>query len=357
MPTETPVTAPRTWPDLITSLMAGDDMDQITAAWAMDQVLSGDLTPVQIAGFAVALRAKGETVDELDGLAEGMLGRATEVQLDSDTVDVVGTGGDRANTVNISTMAAIVASAAGARVVKHGNRAASSACGTADCLEALGLVLAVPPARQQEVLDEAGIAFLFAPVYHASLRFAGPARKELGVQTTFNLLGPLTNPARPVADAIGIADARVAPLVADVLTRRGAQGLVFHGGDGLDELTTTTDSAIWLFSGGKQIQTSLDPKDLGLPRADPRSLVGGDPEHNAQVVRDVLGGQPGPIREIVLLNAAATLLAFDGPDLESPLVPQLARQLERAAQAIDSGRASEHLAHWIATTQRVAQGS
>jgi anthranilate phosphoribosyltransferase len=276
------------------------------------------------------------------------------VDLDRETVDVVGTGGDRANTVNISTMAAIVASAAGARVVKHGNRAASSACGTADCLEALGLVLTVPPAREPEVLDAAGIAFLFAPLYHASLRFAGPARKELGIQTTFNLLGPLTNPARPAADAIGLADLRMAPLVAEVLTRRGARGLVFHGGDGLDELTTTTDSSIWLFRDGRLVTTTLDPLDLGLARADPDSLVGGDPEHNAQVVRDLLDGQTGPVRDIVLLNAAATLLAFDGPDLDAPLVDQFAVRLERAAEAVDSGKAREHLSNWIDTTRRVS---
>lgn len=342
--------AQKTWPDLLTDLVNGHDLDRERSIWAMDQVLSGDLSAVQVAGFAVALRAKGETVEELSGLAEGMLGRATPLELDRETVDIVGTGGDRANTVNISTMAAIVASGAGARVVKHGNRAASSACGTADCLEALGVKLSLDPKDQAGVLDAAHIVFLFAPLYHASLRFAGPARKELGIQTTFNLLGPLTNPARPRADAIGIADARMAPLVAGVLTDRGSRGLVFHGGDGLDELTTTTDSQIWLFNEGRCVRTSLDPADLGIPRAEPHDLVGGDPAHNAQVVRYVLDGATGPVRDIVLLNAAAALLAYDGPDVDAPLVDQLAPRLDRAAAAIDSGKAREQLARWIEVT-------
>ncbi|AXE39240.1 anthranilate phosphoribosyltransferase [Acidipropionibacterium virtanenii] len=343
-------TFPRTWPDLLTDLVNGCDLDRRSSVWAMDRVLSGDLTAVQVAGFAVALRAKGETVEELSGLAEGMLGRATKLELDRETVDIVGTGGDRANTVNVSTMAAIVASAAGAKVVKHGNRAASSACGTADCLEALGVNLNLAPADQAGVLDAAHIVFLFAPLYHASLRFAGPARKELGIQTTFNLLGPLTNPARPHADAIGIADARMAPLVAGVLTDRGSRGLVFHGGDGLDELTTTTDSQIWLFREGRCVRARLDPADLGLPRAQPKDLVGGGPEHNAQVVRDLLDGATGPVRDIVLLNAAAALLAYDGPDLDAPLTDQFAERIDRAATAVDSGQAREQLARWIEIT-------
>ncbi|VEI02567.1 Anthranilate phosphoribosyltransferase [Acidipropionibacterium jensenii] len=355
MSTETVPAGGRTWPDLLTSLVSGTDMDQETAAWAMDQVLSGDLSPVQIAGFAVALRAKGETVDELSGMADGMLGRATPIDLDHETVDIVGTGGDRANTVNVSTMAAIVASAAGARVVKHGNRAASSACGTADCLEALGVALSVPPDRQPEVLASSGIVFLFAPLYHASLRFAGPARKELGIQTTFNLLGPLSNPARPVANAIGIADRSMAPLVSQVLARRGSRGLVFHGGDGLDELTTTTDSSIWLFRDRQVVETTLDPADLGLARASRDDLVGADPAFNAQVVRDLLDGRTGPVRDIVLLNAAGALLAFQGPDLEAPLADQLKGPLERAAEAVDQGVAREHLAGWIEATQRATR--
>ncbi|WP_130865032.1 anthranilate phosphoribosyltransferase [Acidipropionibacterium timonense] len=341
---------PQSWPDLLTRLVRGENMDSSTARWAMDQVLSGDLTPVQIAGFAVALRAKGESVDEISGMADGMLGRATALELDREAVDVVGTGGDRANTVNVSTMAAIVASSAGARVVKHGNRAASSACGTADCLEALGVALDVPPARQGEVFEKAGLVFLFAPLYHASLRFAGPARKELGIQTTFNILGPLTNPARPRANAIGIADRRMAPLVAGVLTARGCRGMVFHGDDGLDELTTTTTSQIWVFRDGECAETTFDPAALGLARADVDDLVGGDARHNAGVVRDLLDGRTGPVRDIVTLNAAAALLAFEGPDPSAPLIDQMAVQLHRARRAIDSGAGTATLETFVEAT-------
>ena len=338
-----------TWPDVLTGLIAGRDLPAATARWAMDQILAGDTTPVQIAGFAVALRAKGETVDELAGLAQAMLDHATPLELPREAVDVVGSGGDRANTVNISTMAAIVAAAAGAPVVKHGNRAASSACGTADCLEALGVVLNVAPSAQAQVLDRAGIVFLFAPLYHQSLRHAGAARRELGVQTAFNFLGPLANPARPVAQAIGCANRDLAPRVAGVIAGREHRGLVFHGADGLDELTTTTRSLVWLIADCRVNQTELDPSDLGLAPASPGDLVGADPAHNAEVVRRVLAGEPGPIRDIVLLNAAAALLAYAGPT-DAPVAEQLAPQLARAAEAVDSGAAAATLERWAEAT-------
>ncbi|MSS45870.1 anthranilate phosphoribosyltransferase [Cutibacterium sp. WCA-380-WT-3A] len=340
-----------TWADLLADLVARRDMDRATASAAMERVLSGQLTPVQVAGFAVALRAKGETADEIAGMADGMIDQATPVTLDRDAVDIVGTGGDRANTVNISTMAAIVAAAAGAKVVKHGNRSASSACGAADCLEALGVRVDIDPQRQAAVLDEVGIAFLFAPLYHASLRHAAPARKELGIQTTFNLLGPLTNPARPYAAAIGIADDSMAPLVAEALAARGTRGFVFHGEDGLDELTTTTVSQVWVLADGKVVETEIDPAALGLAPAIATDLVGGDPTFNARVVRKVLAGERGPVRDIVLLNAAAALLAYDGLHVDDDIAPRLAERLERVAQAIDSGAAEDCLDRWIAVTQ------
>lgn len=338
-----------TWPDVLTGLIAGDDLSLDAARWAMDQILSGDTTPVQIAGFAVALRAKGETSTELAGLAQAMLDNATALELPRDAVDVVGSGADRANTVNVSTMAAIVAAAAGVPVVKHGNRAASSACGTADCLEALGVALNVAPAAQAQVLAQTGIVFLFAPLYHPSLRHAGAARRELGVQTAFNFLGPLANPARPVAQAIGCASRELAPRVAGVIAGRGDRGLVFHGEDGLDELTTTTRSLVWVIGDGQVRQMELDPRDLGLAPASAASLVGADPAHNAQVVRDLLAGAEGPVRDIVLLNAAAALLAYDGPS-DQPVAEQLAPHLTRAAAAIDSGTAAALLDRWINVT-------
>lgn len=340
-----------TWAGVLSDLIRGRDLAPDAAGWAMDQILAGDATPVQVAGFAVALRSKGETVAELTGLAQAMLERATPVRLPAEAVDVVGSGGDQAFTVNVSTMAAIVAAACGVPVVKHGNRAASSASGTADCLEALGVAIDVPPAAQAGVLERAGIVFLFAAMYHPSLRFAATARKELGVPTTFNFLGPLANPARPAAQAVGVADARMAPLVAGVIAARGQRGLVFHGDDGLDELTTTTASDVWLVAGGQVVQTRLDPTELGLVPVTREDLVGGDPAHNASVVRAVLGGQPGAVRDIVALNAAAAQLAFAGPDLAAPPAPQLVAPLQRAYDAIDSGAAARLLGVWVEATQ------
>ena len=252
-------------------------MDRATARAAMERVLSGQLTPVQVAGLAVALRAKGGTADEITGMAEGMISQPTPVELDRDTVDIVGTGGDRVNTVNVSTMAALVAAGAGAKVVKHGNRAASSACGAADCLEALGVGVDIDPKRHAAVLEEIGLAFLFAPWYHASLRYAAPARKELGIQTTSNLLGPLTNPARPYAAAIGIADGVMAPLVADALAARGTRGLVFHGENGLDELTTTMTPRYGLLHTALSSRPRLIRPRSGLPQPRQPTLSEGIP--------------------------------------------------------------------------------
>lgn len=337
------------WPQVLGALVQGEDLSRASTSWAMEQILGGAATPAQLAAFAVALRSKGETVDEIAGLADTMIDFATPVEISGPAVDVVGSGGDRANTVNVSTMAAVVAAAAGARVVKHGNRAASSACGSADVLEALGVALDVPPQAQQRVVDAAGIAFLFAPHYHPALRHASGPRRELGIPTTFNLLGPLTNPAQPVAQAVGVADPRVAALMAGVFAARGNQGLVVHGGDGLDELTTTTASQVWVHTGGRVSATHLDPLDLGLARAEVEDLTGGDPAHNAQVVHDVLAGRPGPVHDIVVLNAAATLVAFHGPD-PARLTEQLAEQLLVAEEAIASGRARDTLARWVDAT-------
>jgi anthranilate phosphoribosyltransferase len=340
------------WPDVLTDLVKGRDLTSDQASWAMEQILGGDATAVQIAGFAVALRTKGESVGELAGLADAMLAKATPVSLDRNAVDVVGSGGDRANTVNVSTMAAIVAASCGATVVKHGNRAASSACGTADVLSALGIPLDVAPARQQDVLAEAGIVFLFAPMYHPSLRHAATARGELGIQTTFNFLGPLANPARPSAQAVGVADARMAGLMAGVLAGRGCRGLVFHGSDGLDELTTTTTSQVWLIGDGRVSETLLDPQDLGLVAATREDLVGGDPQHNAAVVRRVFDGEPGPVHDIVALNAAAALLAFEGPDLSASVTDQLRARLTRTRAALADGSAAARLTTWVDAAQR-----
>jgi anthranilate phosphoribosyltransferase len=343
-----------TWPDVLTGLVAGRDLDSESAGWAMNEILGGNATPVQIAGLMVALRAKGETVEELSGLAGAMLDNARRIDLPREAVDIVGTGGDRANTVNVSTMAAILAAAAGARVVKHGNRAASSACGTADVLEALGVVLDLEPTQQPAVFDAAGIVFLFASYYHPALRHAAVPRRELGISTSFNFLGPLANPARPIAQAVGVADARMAALMAGVLAGRGNRGLVFHGGDGLDELTTTTASDVWVIAGGRSVATQFDPADLGIPRATREALVGGGPEHNASIVRETFAGRRGPVRDIVALNAAAALLAYDGPDPDHPLAEQLAATYSRVTAALDEGAAADVLDRWVAATRSLA---
>ncbi|MET7464603.1 anthranilate phosphoribosyltransferase [Nonomuraea sp. NPDC005501] len=334
-----------TWPALLSALLSGEHLTADETAWAMREIMSGSATPAQIAGFAVALRAKGETVAEVAGLARTMLELATPLSVEGPVVDVVGTGGDRAHTVNVSTMAAIVAAAAGARVVKHGNRAASSSCGAADVLEHLGIRLDLTPEQTARVAREAGIAFCFAPVYHPALRFAGPPRKEIGVPTVFNFLGPLTNPARPAAQAIGVYDAGMLPVLAGVFAERGVSALVFRGDDGLDELTISTTSTVWTVRDGAATQTVFDPAVLGIPRADAAALRGGDVTFNAQAVRDLVHGVTGPVRDAVLLNAAAALVALDGPgdDLDSAMIDAYAR----ATQAVDSGRAAATLDRWV----------
>lgn len=334
-----------TWPALLSALLAGEDLTADETAWAMDEIMSGAATPAQVAAFAVALRAKGETVAEVSGLARTMLRRATPLRVEGPVVDVVGTGGDRAHTVNVSTMAAIVTAAAGARVVKHGNRAASSSCGAADVLEHLGVALDHTPVNTARIAAEAGIAFCFAPVYHPAFRFVGPARREIGVPTVFNFLGPLTNPARPTSQAIGVFDARMLPVVAGVFAERGVSAVVFRGDDGLDELTIGTTSTVFVVRDGEAVQTKFDPAVLGIPRAEPDALKGGDVAYNAQAVRDVLAGRSGPVRDAVLLNAAAALAAVDGAGKE--FTDAMAEGYERATRAVDSGAAAETLERWI----------
>jgi anthranilate phosphoribosyltransferase len=316
----------------------------------MDEILAGAASPAQIAGFAVALRAKGESVAELAGLAGSMLDHARPLSVPGRLLDVVGTGGDRSMSVNISTMAAIVAAGAGAQVVKHGNRSASSKSGSADVLEALGIRLDLPVERVAEVATEAGITFCFSAAFHPAMRYAAVPRRELAIATSFNLLGPLTNPARPGAQAIGCADARIAPVMAGVYAGRGVDAWVFRGDDGLDELTTTTTSTVWRVRGGEVSTATVDPRALGLAPATTRDLRGGEPSYNADVARRLLDGEPGPVRDAVLLNAAAALAVYDAPG--EPVDEALAAGLVRAGDAIDSGAARESLARWVAASAR-----
>ncbi len=343
-----------TWPALIGALIRGDTLTADETAWAMNEIMEGAATPSQIAGFGIALRMKGETAEEVTGLAQAMLEHASPISITGRTVDLVGTGGDAARTVNISTMGTIAAAAAGARMIKHGNRAASSACGTADVLEALGVVIDLPPGATEQLVAEIGAGFLFAPLYHPALRHVIVPRRELGVPTVFNILGPVANPARPAVQALGVADARIGPILAGVLAARGCSALVFHGDDGLDELTTTGPSTVWIVRGGEVSQTRFDPSDLGIARSVPEDLRGADPAHNADVVRDFVAGRPGPVRETALLNAAAALAAEAGISGPDALVPALADGYRRAAAAVDSGAAAGLLERWVTTSSRLA---
>ncbi|WP_460368374.1 anthranilate phosphoribosyltransferase, partial [Actinocorallia lasiicapitis] len=318
------MTTRTSWPALLNALLDGETLTSEESAWAMNQIMSGAATDAQIAGFAIALRAKGETVSEVSGIAAGMVANATPITVSGELVDLVGTGGDRAHTVNFSTMGAIVAAAAGARTAKHGNRAASSACGTADVLEELGVVIDLPPAQTVKLIDEIGIGFLFAPIYHPATRHSMGPRRELGTPTVFNFLGPLTNPTRPGALAVGVFHERMAPIVAGVFAERGNSALVFRGDDGLDELSTTGPSQVWAVRGGQVTRTVLDPLELGIARSTHEDLRGADAAFNAGVIRKVLSGEQGPVRDMVLLNAAAALLAADGAPPADALVPALA---------------------------------
>lgn len=339
-----------TWPALLGSLLRGEHLTAADTAWAMGEVMAGEATPAQVAGFVVALRAKGETPDEVAGLVSVMLENAAPVSVRGRVVDTCGTGGDRSNTVNLSTMAALVVAGAGVPVVKHGNRAASSACGSADLLEALEVVVDLPPALVAPCLEQAGIAFCFAPVFHPGMRHAAVPRRDLGVPTVFNVLGPLTNPARPAAQAVGVSDPRLAPVMAGVLAARGASALVFRGDDGLDELTTTGTSTVWVVADGAVTSESFDPASLGIARASLEQLRGADAAYNASVARDLLAGSgAAPVRDAVLLNAAAAIAAYDA--LDAPLVERLQAGWDRAAAALDGGDAGRLLDRWVSVSQ------
>jgi anthranilate phosphoribosyltransferase len=334
------------WPPVLSRLLAGEELSREEATDAMRRIMSGEATASQVAAFVVALRAKGETPAEVSGLADAMLELVPTVSAPRPVVDTCGTGGDRAGTINVSTMAAIVAAGAGAVVAKHGNRA-SSRCSSADLLDALGVKIGLDPDGVSRCLEQCGIAFMFAPVFHGAMAHAAVPRKEMGIPTVFNFLGPLTNPARPAAQLVGVSDARMQPVLAGVLAERGTRAYVVHGQDGLDEITTTGASTLYETGEGEPRPTVLDPADLDLPIARKAELVGGDATFNAEVARNVLGGDEGPARDIVILNAAAALtvagIAEDLPD-----------GLQLAAGSIDSKKAAGILSRWIEVSNRSA---
>ena len=323
----------------IARLVKRQDLTEDEAAAAFEIIIRGDATPSQIAGFLVALRMKGETVEEITGFARTARAMATPIEVDGALLDTCGTGGDGLATFNISTLAAIVAAACGARVAKHGNRAASSMCGSADVLEQLGVKIDLPPEGVARCIDEAGIGFLFAPVFHPSFRFAGVPRRELAMRTVFNVLGPLCNPAGARYQALGVADGSLAGKMADVLVRLGVErAIVFHAADGMDELSVGSPSSVIEIDGHRK-EYQLDPAELGLTRAPVEAMRGGGPEENARLAREVLGGAKGPRRDVVLLNAAAALRA-------AGFARQWKDGLGLAAEAIDSGQAGEGLQRW-----------
>ena len=346
-----------TWPRILGTLVDGENLSIFEATWAMKQVMAGQATSAQMAGLLVALRVKGETVDEIVGFRDAVLENALPLDVDPMVLDIVGTGGDPYGAVlNISSVASVIAAASGVPVIKHGNRGASSASGASDVLSSLGLNLTIPPERVAEVQRETGITFAYAAMFHPGFRHAATTRTELGISTLFNVLGPLCNPARPEASAVGVASLERVPLVVGVFQTRGATALVYRGDDGIDKLTTTGHSHIWEVSLGAVTEHDLDPLDLGIARAEIESLLGAGPEHNAGVIRSVLAGETGPVRDIVLLNAAAGLVSFalaqDADLVRVPILDRLAEKLEVAARVVDSGAAARKLEEWVAATNR-----
>lgn len=343
-----------TWANLTSELLSGTDLPVEATRWAMNSMMNGQATPVQLAGFLIALRAKGETVDEMEGLASAMIANAVEypdLAASSNAVDIVGSGGDRLHTVNISTMASLVIAGAGIPVVKHGNRASSSSSGSADVLEALGIPLDHAPTRIAEIGKAVGITFCFAQTFHPAMRFAGPTRKDLGLPTAFNFVGPITNPGKPRATAVGVADAHMAPLIAGVFARRKTEALVFRGALGLDELAAIGPIDLWTVFDGTVTQHVIDPvADLGLPAIDVSDIQGASAQYNAQVALDFFNGKQGPVRDTVLLNAAAALVAdgtLPGTRCER-IEDSLVNAMKLAGQVVDEGRALAVLEAWRA---------
>ncbi len=336
------------WPDILGKLASSLDLSRGEAHAAMTSVMTGEATPAQIAAFIVSLRIKGETVEEMTGLVEAMRQNAVTVKVDFPVVDTAGTGGDRSHTFNISTTAALVAAGAGARVAKHGNRSMSSKSGSADLLEALGVKIDLAPEASVELLSETGFAFFFAPLYHPAMRHAGPVRKELGIPTVFNFLGPLANPAGATRQSIGVSDGKMAERMIGVLANLGSEyAFVVHGEDGLDEVTPTGPTFVYRLRNGEVTHAEFTPEDFGIPRARPSDLLGGDATTNAAITRAILEGEGGPKRDATLINAAPAIVV-------AGLAAGFVEGVEVARAAIDSGAAMGVLEAVVSTSQRLA---
>jgi len=343
-----------TWPHLTKTLTNGLDLSSNSAQWAMNEILQGSADISHIKEFLLALKAKGETAEEVNAFVNVMYQHSAPIEISERAVDTVGTGGDGFNTINISTSAAIVAAAAGAKVVKHGNRAASSKSGSADLLEALGVNIDLVGDGVETVFREVGIGFCFAPKFHPAMRFAAPARKELGVPTVFNILGPLANPAKPKAAAIGVANDRMHLLMAEVLAAKGVDGFVFRGDDGLDEISLATSSSVLTIGHGEISSDLIDPIDFGITKAPITELVGGDAEFNAAVTKAIFSGERGAPRDAVALNAAAAIAAYKGEFAKS-LAERMRDGYADAIKAIDSGAATALLTNWVTVSQRLTK--
>ncbi len=337
---------------MITSLLAGENLSVAEATAQMAKVMSGDVTDAQLAAFLVALRAKGETVDEVVGFRAAVLDSAVRLDISPMVLDIVGTGGDPYGAVvNVSSIASIVVAASGTPVVKHGNRAASSASGASDVLAELGVNLDLEPSGVVEVFNKVGLTFVFAAKFHPGFRHAATARRDIGIPTIFNILGPLCNPVRPEASAVGVSNLAKVPQMAGVFQTRGATALVYRGDDGIDKLTTTGYSHLWEITRGEIIEHVVDVEELGLPKAQIEDLLGKDPAHNAALARGVLAGEAGPVRDIVVLNAAAGLTAYDlaedPAERDRPLRERLVSNIAKAQATIDSGAAAKKLDQWV----------
>lgn len=352
------MTLPLTWPQILGKLAHGEDLNRAEATWSLDQIMAGSASEGIIAAFMIGLRRKGESVEEISGLVDAMLTNCLKLETGSNAVDIVGTGGDLIGTVNISSMASILTAASGVPVLKHGSRSASGKTGSSEMLESLGIRLDLDADQVASVFKKAGITFFFAPVFHPAMRFVAPIRRLLAVPTTFNFLGPLANPAQPVATSLGVANRQIAPLMAQELAVRGRSGLVFRGNDGLDELTTTANNEIWQVSGGEVTQFELNPVSLGLSRATTEQLLGGDAVFNAQVTRDLFAGQTagnlGAVRDIVILNAAGGVVSYelarDASRADVDLDLRFTDAIQKVTAALDSGAGETKLNEWVAAT-------
>jgi anthranilate phosphoribosyltransferase len=341
-----------TWELILKSLSDKTDLTNDQVTWAMSQILEGKASNNEIKDFLMGLKTKGESAAEVQALVDQMYSYCAPINISERSVDTVGTGGDGANTINISTAAAIVTNAAGARVVKHGNRAATSKSGSADLLEALGIKIDLTGAEVEQTVHKIGIGFCFAPIFHSSMKHAAVARKELGVPTIFNILGPLANPAKPKACAIGVARAELLPLMAQVLLDQGKEGFVFRGDDGLDEVSLSTTTQVIQISDGQLTQSVFNPEDLGITASPISELAGGDAAYNAQMTMKIFSGEKGAMRDAVTLNAAFAIAAFKA-DFYLPLQTQIANGFVLANKAIDSGAALSIVKKWAQLTNEI----